>query len=254
MSISCGLVLSPGALNSWAKETVATYLDAWLKGAQSTLRSRTFTSYAQIVRDHLKPELGRIPLARLQPQRVQQLYQDLLDSGRSAKTVRNIHVVLHRGLQQALRWRLVQVNVADLVDPPRVERKEMQALDADETRQLLAAAKSDELEALWWLALTAGIRQGELLALRWPDVDVDRGSLRIVASLVRRVGEEPHLEEPKSRRSRRQVELSAGAIEALRRHRQASPSIVFGERSAVRASSSASSAAESVTPAGAARG
>ena len=103
----------------------------------------------------------------------------------------------------------------------------MQALSPDEARQVLATAKGDDLEALWWLALTAGLRQGELLALRWPDVDLDQASLRVVASLVRVAGQEPRLEEPKSRRSRRQVELSAGAIQALRRHRQTSPSIGF---------------------------
>ena len=216
-----------GAAPIGGKETVATYLDAWLNGTQSTLRSRSFASYSQIVRDHLKPRIGRIPLGRLQPQQLQGLYQELLASGLSAKTVRNVHVTIHRALEQALRWRLIRVNIADLVDPPRQQRKEMQALSPDEARQVLAAAKGDDLEALWWLALTAGLRQGELLALRWPDVNVEGGSVRVVASLVRLPGQEPRLEEPKSQRSRRRVELSVGALEALRRLRKASPSIGF---------------------------
>jgi len=148
------------------------------------------------------------------------MYQDILASGRSPKTARNVHVTIHRALEQALRWRLVPVNVADLVDPPRQQPKEMQAFGSEEARLVLDAAKGDDLEALWWLALTAGLRQGELLALRWGAVDLDRGSVSVVAGMVRLPGQEPRLEEPKSRRSRRQVELSAGALEALRRHHQ----------------------------------
>lgn len=210
-----------------AKETVSTFLDSWLEGTRSSVRPRTFVSYSQIVRDHLKPALGRISLARLQPQQVQQLYARLLSAGRAPKTVRNIHVTLHRALAQAQRWRLVPTNIADLVDPPRAPRREMRALTPEQARQVLDAARSDDLGALWTVALTTGLREGELLALRWPDVDLDRGSLRVVASLIRIVGQEPQLVEPKSRRSRRQVELSAAAVKALRQHRNNAPSIGF---------------------------
>jgi len=108
----------------------------------------------------------------------------------------------------------------------------MKALSPEQARKVLDAARGDDLEALWTVALTTGLRQGELLALRWPDVDLERGSLRVVAGLVRIVGQEPHLAEPKSRRSRRQVELSAAAVDALRRHRANAPSIgyVFSRR------------------------
>jgi integrase len=136
-------------------------------------------------------------------------------------------VTLHRALAQAQRWRLIPTNVAELVDPPRLGRPEMKALNAEQARQVLKAAHGDDLEALWTVALTTGLRQGELLALRWPDVDLDRGSLRVVASLMRMVGHEPQLVEPKSRRSRRQVELSAAAVDALRWHRASAPSIGF---------------------------
>jgi integrase len=95
----------------------------------------------------------------------------------------------------------------------------MKALTAEQARKVLDAARGDDFEALWVLALTAGLRQGELLALKWPDVDLGGGSLRVVASLVRILGHESVLAEPKSRRSRRQVELSGTAVEALRRHK-----------------------------------
>ena len=208
-----------------AKETVGGFLETWLKGAEPTLRPRTVASYRATIALYLTPALGRIALSRLQPQQVQLLYQEMLARGLSAKTVRNAHGVLHSALEQAVRWRQLPVNVADMVTPPRRQPHEMQAFSAEEARQVLAAAAGDELEALWWLALTAGLRQGELVALRWPEVDLEHGSVRVVASMIRLTGQEPQLGEPKSRRSRRQVELSAGAVEALRRHRRAHPSV-----------------------------
>jgi integrase len=210
-----------------AKETVGPFLDAWLAATQANVRPRTFASYSQIVRDHLAPALRSTPLSRLAPQQLQRLYARLLEQGRSPKTVANIHRVMHRALNQAQRWRLVSANVADLVDPPRQRRPEMKALSPEQARQVLEAARGDDLEALWTVALTTGLRQGELLALRWPDVDLERASLRVVASLIRLAGQEPQLAEPKSRRSRRQVELSAAAVDALRRHRTSAPSIGF---------------------------
>lgn len=210
-----------------AKDTVGPFLEAWLAATKANVRPRTFASYSQIVRDHLLPALHSTPLTKLAPQHLQRLYAQLLERGRSPKTVANIHRVMHRALNQAQRWRLVTANVADLVDPPRQRRPEMKALNTEQARQVLEAAHGDDLEALWTVALTTGLRQGELLALRWPDVDLDGGSLRVVASLIRIVGQEPQLAEPKSRRSRRQVELSATAVEALRRHRANAPSIGF---------------------------
>lgn len=210
-----------------AKETVGPFLEAWLAATKTNVRPRTFASYSQIVRDHLLPALRSTPLTRLQPVQLQRLYAQLLEQGKSPKTVANIHRVMHRALNQAQRWRLVVSNIADLVDPPRQRRPEMKALSPEQARLVLNAARGDDLEALWTVALTTGLRQGELLALRWPDVDLERGSLRVVASLIRIVGQEPQLAEPKSRRSRRQVELSIGAVDALRRHRAKAPSIGF---------------------------
>jgi integrase len=207
-----------GAQAISGKETVAGYLTTWLAGAESSVRPRTFASYSQIVGDHLVPHLGRIPLSRLQPHHVQALLQDLL-THRSAKTVRNVHGVLHRALEQAVRWRLLPTNVADLVDPPRVARQEMKALSSDEVRKVLDSAAADPLEALYRLAITSGMRQGELLALRWPQVDLDRGVIQVIATLEQRRNHAPVVAEPKTRRSRRQVQLAAATVESLRRHK-----------------------------------
>ena len=126
--------------------------------------------------------------------------------------------MLRRALGQATQWGLVARNVASLVTPPRVRRKEMTALSPDQARSLLAAAQSDRLEALYVLALTTGMRQGEMLALRWQDVDLDGGTLQVKATL-QLTHEGFDLAEPKTVRSRRQVALTTGAVEALHQHR-----------------------------------
>lgn len=215
-----------GAQPISGKVTVAEYLTSWLTGAEPSLRPRTRDSYRQIVRTHLIPHLGSIPLARLTPQHVARMYGELSEK-LSPKTIANVHGCLHKALDQAYRWRQVPQNVADLVDPPQVPHREQNALDPDEARAVLEAAKGDPLEALYRLAITVGLRQGELLALRWPQVDLERGTLAVTATLEQRRGHEPVVAQPKTARSRRQVEIGAAAVETLRRHRAANPSIGF---------------------------
>jgi integrase len=210
-----------------ARETVDRYLLTWVAGARANVRPRTADSYEQIVRDHLAPAFARVPLSRLTPQLIQRTYRDLAERGLSPKTIGNTHAVLHKALEQAFRWRLVNVNIADLVDAPRVPQRQMHALSPTDARQVLATAADDPLEAFWRLAITCGLRQGELLALRWSEVDLDRGTLSIVASLERWDAGTAVIAEPKTQRSRRQILLGASIVEALRHHREAQPGIGF---------------------------
>jgi len=205
----------------------------WLDGVRPSLKPRTWDRYEEQVRLHLIPHLGRLSLERLGPADVQRTYAALLDRGLSPATVKRSHATLHRALEQAVRWRVLPTNIAGLVDPPRVTHRDMSVLSPEQARRLVDAVVGDRLEALYVLAVTAGLRQGELLALRWSDVDLDGGSLAVTGSLVRvyaprRLAREPgvprsHLEstEPKTRRSRRRVELTAVALDALRRRRGA---------------------------------
>lgn len=106
------------------KQTVGAYLDRWLKEiAKPTIRATTYEGYERMIRLHVKPDLGRHRLARLSPDHLSRLYGRLLSKGLSSKTVRLVHAMIHRALSQALRLRLVAVNVAEAVDPPRLERK-----------------------------------------------------------------------------------------------------------------------------------
>lgn len=200
------------------RQTVGAYLQSWLQGVKTSARPKTYTTYEGLVRLHAEPKIGKVPLAKLTPQHLQDLYADRLDAGLSPQTVRHLHAVLHRALGQAARWGLVTRNVADLITPPRISRHEIQALDVVQSRALLQAAKGDRLEALYVLALTTGMRQGELLALRWKDVDLEAATLSVRGTLSRSP-EGLTVAEPKTAGSRRHVFLGPIAVDALRRHR-----------------------------------
>ncbi len=200
------------------RQTVRQFLTDWLETAKPSIRARTYTTYEGLIRLHAQPSIGKVVLSRLTPQHLQLLYSERLDKGLSPQSVRHLHAVLHRALEQAARWSLVHRNVADLVTPPRVQRHEMRTLDAEEARRLLEAARGDRFEALYVLALTTGMRLGELLALRWKDVDLDAGSLGVRGTLLR-TKEGMTISEPKTAGSRRHVSVGITAIEALRRHR-----------------------------------
>jgi integrase len=197
---------------------VEEYLQRWLKGSvRDNVKPVTYDSYTRIIRVHVIPTLGRVKLDKLNPLHLQTLYRERLNSGLSSRTVQYIHVVMHRALKQAVRWGLVPRNVSEAVDPPRTHRKEMRPLSPGQARSLLEAAQEERLEALYVVALHCGLRQGELLALRWEDVDLEARTLRISRTLSR-TKDGPTFTAPKTARSRRTVRLTIGAMEALKRH------------------------------------
>ncbi len=160
--------------------TVSDFLDVWLSDCvKDTIRVSTFERYEGIANLHISPELGRLQLKALAPAHVQGFYRGRLDSGLSAATVQKIHVVLHKALSQAVKWSLVPRNVTEAATAPRPSPKEMRPLSAEEVRKLLSAARGDRLETLWVLAVHTGMRQGELLALKWTDVDLETGKVSV---------------------------------------------------------------------------
>jgi integrase len=212
--------------------TVGEYLDRWLKGSvYGSVRRSTYDRDTNLVNNHIKPILGRLKLKKLNSAHVQSFYRDRLDTGLSASTVHKMHDTLRRGLAQAVRWHLVPRNVADTVKPPRPAPKEMHALSANETRKLLEAAGGDRLEALYILAVHTGMRQGEMLALRWQDVDLENAVVSVRRTLTRSGGKVA-FGEPKTNKSRRSIRLSSQAVEALRSHleRQLRDMEILGDR------------------------
>lgn len=201
------------------KETVGAYLHRWIEEiAKPTIRTATYEGYERMIRLHVRPAIGKIRLARLSPDHLSRMYAGLLSKGLSPKSVRLIHAMLHRALRQALRLRLVAVNVSESVDPPRLEHREFRALSPEEVKRLISAAKGDRNEALFILALTTGMRQGEILGLRWADVDLD-GAVLAVRQQVYRIRGKWTFTEPKTAKGRRTITLPPMTVEALRRHR-----------------------------------
>lgn len=211
--------LSRGLFVGGPKLTTAEWLKRWLSDvAKPNVRPSTFKSYRDLLGQHVIPALGRIPLERLSPSDVRQMMNAVLSKGLSARTVHHIRAVLRNALHQAERDGLIQRNAAALAEPPRVVRQEMKSLTPDQARIFQQAIKGDPIEALCITALDSGMRQGEVLGLRWQDVDLATGTIRVVHAL-QRVNGKLVLVEPKSRTSRRAVKLGALASQVLRDHR-----------------------------------
>ena len=202
-----------------ADPTVADYLRKWLKEtAIPSLRPRTGAGYASIVHQHLVPSLGRIKLRKLSVADVEIHLRRTAASGLSGGTIKYHHAVLGRALKDAERWGLVSRNVARLVTPPRVQRRDVQPLTPEQARLFLASVEDDRLRALYMVSISLGLRQGEALALAWTDIDFEARTLRVSYTLQRYNGTY-HLDAPKTERSQRTVTLPPQIIDALYRHR-----------------------------------
>jgi integrase len=201
--------------------TVAEYLARWLSDSvRGTVRVSTFERHEQIIRAHLAPAFGRMKLKTLTPAHVRSLHREKLEEGLAPATVRKIHSTLHKALSQAVADGLIPRNAAD-VKAPRPAPEEMHPLSEAEARTLLNAAREtgDRFEALYVLAITTGLRRGELLGLRWDDADLDRGTLRVGRALVREGGRYV-VGETKTKRGRRRVNLTPRTVAALKAHRK----------------------------------
>lgn len=204
------------------RETLRAFLARWLDATRSTLRPRTWQRYEELVRLHVVPQLGRTRLDALRPDAIQRLHAANLAAGLSRRTVRHVHMVLHGALNRAVRWDYAARNVVDAVDPPAVAEEERPVPTAAEVAHLLdsAWAADDRFAPLWTVAVYSGCREGELLGLRWEEVDLDQGTLAVRRTLVAARRGVPQFGLPKTRRSRRTVVLPPEAVEALRQQRR----------------------------------
>lgn len=201
-----------------AKITVGAYLEVWLANIQSTLRPRTWEQYASSVRNHLKPSLGDVRLGELQPLQIQSCYTLLRRKGLGDRTVQVVHGVLHRALVVAHRQGLIGRNLASAVERPKVRHKEMQHLNENQARALLIAAMGKRDEALYHIALKTGMRQGEILGLRWFDLDWSSGELHVKRKLQRVTGQGLVFSEPKTRAGSRMILLGPSLLDILTQH------------------------------------
>ncbi len=193
------------------------YLSRWLEDSvKDTVRNTTYERYEQISRTHIIPMLGDVKLKALSPTHVRSLYKEKLQT-LSPRTVQYIHVTLHKALKQAVNDGLIPRNATEAVKPPQVRREEIRPLTPEQVKMLLDAARGDRLEALYALAVHTGLRQGELLGLKWEDIDLEERTLHVRRALTTAKGG-PRLAAPKTKGSRRRVSLTKGAVDALRGH------------------------------------
>jgi integrase len=198
--------------------TVGQYLDLWLKTIQGTVARHTYKDYEGKVRLHLKPALGRIRLRNLTRMDVQRLINQKAWEGLSPRSIEYIHTTLSKALNAAVDSDLARKNVATRMQLPQKKHTETRVLTADEVRRFFEVAADDRFYALYVVALTTGLRRGELLGLKWADVDFQRQTLRVQRSLDSHG--RPEERAPKREASRRSVKLVPEAVAALEHHRR----------------------------------
>ncbi|MCZ8518857.1 site-specific integrase [Paenibacillus caseinilyticus] len=162
-----------GTYSNNPKQNLETYLTEWLQSKAITLKKNTFASYTNIVTHHLIPAFGKIELTKLTPAHISKFHAELLnDKGLKEGTVRDIHKVLTTALNQAVKWGMLQKNVASLVEKPRPRAKELSVWNEEEAKRFIKTAVKSRSYIAFLLAISTGMRQGEILGLRWKDVDL----------------------------------------------------------------------------------
>lgn len=198
--------------------------EKWLPAIKTTIRTSTYLSYESHLRHHICPHIGDKRLDKIDGSALNTLYAILLERGRrngtglSPSTVRRVHATLHRALRDAVRWELIDRNPADSADPPKLrasKRVEFATWSADELSRFLRHVRDEPLYPLWMLLATTGMRRGEVLGLRWCDIDLDRGEAAVRQTVVSH-NYKIEISEPKTARGRRVVALDDHTVAQLR--------------------------------------
>lgn len=202
--------------------TFEKFINDWLVTIESSVRPATFKQYNQYARNHISPYLGKYKLMELRPKHIQQRYNEMVKEGKGLRTVQYTHIVIHGALKHAVKLGLIPRNPDDATTPPRPKPKEMKFLDEAQAQRFLFTAKEngDKYFALYHLAIASGMRMGEIVALRWSDLDVERGTLKIQRQLTLAKGGGFEYTTPKTKAGRRTIQLGASTLKILREHSQ----------------------------------
>ena len=208
--------------------TVGEWMEVWFEHyAKVKVRPSSHQTYRGYIDNHIKPNIGKIQLEKLTSLELQKFYKRLLEKGRvnriesrkqskglSAKTVRNIHQIISSAMQLAREQNLIIGNPAEGCALPRLEHREMKTLPVEQLQSFLREAKDSDVFELYYLELATGLRRGELLGLKWEDIDLERGDLRVKRQIARINGEV--VEAPlKTKNAYRTLPLAADTIDVL---------------------------------------
>lgn len=199
-------------------DTLEEYLNYWIKQRKSNLSPTTIYGYKSMMKNHIIPELGNIKLAELKPLQIQEYYNKKLET-LSPTTVLHHHRLLRKALEDAKQWQLIKLNPAEHIEPPKAKKYKAEVLNINEIKILLKALEGDRLEVPISLVLFLGLRRGELLALKWSDIDYKNKTISIQRNLVRGGdnGNELILKEPKTEESNRTIPISDNILTLLKK-------------------------------------
>jgi integrase len=208
-----------GAFVDPSAETTATFCERWLRDwANANVSNRTWIKYATLLRKHLVARVGSIPIQKLRAADLQMIYATMAADGLADRTRLNCHRCIHTMLKHAAQWGVVARNVANLVDAPRVKAREIEILTPAEVQSVLDRLREQPLYAIAATLIGTGLRRSELLALRWKNVDLNRGTLRVEQALEHTKRGGLVFKEPKSRHGRRTVTLAPTTVAVLQDH------------------------------------
>ncbi len=215
-----------------AQLTLERFVEIWLKGKELARRPNTVHQYEQIAKQHILPVIGHMHLQEIHPAHIKQLYYLKKTEGRGPRTIQLIHSTLHNVFKQAVREGILIRNPVDAIERPKVEQAEMRILNEEQVHDFLIAATGSIFEAIYYLALSTGMREGELLGLKWADLDWNKGVLFVQRQLQLVQGKEFVMSPPKTKAGRRQIQLGPVALKHLDEHqkRQALQRAAAGDR------------------------
>ncbi len=240
--IECSRLISAmqgGSYQEPSKTTLAAYLERWLTHVKTQISPRAHERYCELVRKNIAPAIGAIGLTKLRPPHISDLYAKALVSGRrdgkgglSPATVVYMHRITKHALGQAVKWDMLPKNPADAVKPPRVERKPAATYDTTEAVDALETLRATRMFIPTVLGMLCGMRRGEITALRWQSIDLERGQLAIVASTEQLAGQGNIRDKDTKGKRCRTIALSAQVVTELRAHklRQAKELLRVGVR------------------------
>jgi integrase len=207
-----------GLTHEGATITFGEWLDEWLVSKEHHVTIQTHSYYSQIVRDYIKPVLGRIRLRELNARQIQRFYNQKVSEGVGLRTVQKSHTIIHASLNSARKFGMIPYNPDDATNPPKPKPKPMKFLNQEQIKILLKVSQetNDRYYPLYYLALVTGMREGELLALKWEDIDLEKGILNVKFNLKRIPGGGLQIGKPKTESSIRTIKLGKSTIEVLR--------------------------------------